>query len=163
MRPNNSCARACAPTRTVTRFCWNWGASILITERNPRVARNIFILARQRWRKQDAAGDKPDPHAYEEILGEIVRTDRAQDDSKAQLADLEALIKVARGKETLQRQIDELKIKNGRTKAIVPWPLRFPLPFLCALCSAFGRHGSGCPYTLRRISFHPSFPSFASV
>jgi hypothetical protein len=84
--------------------------------KDPRVARNIFMIARKKWREQDAAGEKPDPHAYEEILGEIVRTDRAQGDLKLQLADLEELIKVARGKETLQRQIDELKAKLGEAK-----------------------------------------------
>jgi hypothetical protein len=84
--------------------------------KDPRVARNIFMIARQKWRQQDAAGDKPDPHAYEEILGEIVRTDLAQGDLKQQLADLQELIKVARGKEILQRQIDELKAKLGEPK-----------------------------------------------
>jgi len=84
--------------------------------KSPRVARNIFVLARQKWRQQDAAGDKPDPHAYEEILGEIVRTDRALGDLKQQLADLEELVKVARGKEPLQLQIDDLKAKLGEPK-----------------------------------------------
>jgi hypothetical protein len=83
---------------------------------NPRVARNILLIARQKWRKQDAAGDKPDPHAYEAILGEMIRTDRALGDLKLQLADLEELIQVARGKETLQEQIDEVKAKLGETK-----------------------------------------------
>jgi hypothetical protein len=49
------------------------------------VARNIFILASQKWRLQEAAGKKPDPHAYEEILGEMVKTDRAQGDLKQEL------------------------------------------------------------------------------
>jgi hypothetical protein len=84
--------------------------------KTPRVARNILLLARQQWRKQDAAGNKPDPHSYEEILGEIVRTDRAQGDEKQQLADLEELIKVAHGKEPLQRQIDEVKAKLRESK-----------------------------------------------
>jgi tetratricopeptide (TPR) repeat protein len=84
--------------------------------KNPRVARNILVLARQHWRRQDAAGEKPDGHAYEEILGEIVRTDRALGDLKQQLADLEELIEVARSKEPVQRQIDELKSKLGAPK-----------------------------------------------
>jgi hypothetical protein len=84
--------------------------------KNPRVARNIFIMAREKWRRQDAAGDKPDPHSYEEILGEIVQADRALGDVKGQLADLEELIKVAHSKEPLQREIDELKSKQGQAK-----------------------------------------------
>jgi hypothetical protein len=78
---------------------------------NTRVARNLFEVALQKWRLQDAAGAKPDPMAYDEILGEIIRTDRAQGNLQQQLADLEELIKVARGKGSLQTQIDELKAK----------------------------------------------------
>jgi tetratricopeptide (TPR) repeat protein len=92
------------------------GRIYLDNRKNPRVARNIFLQARQKWRQQDAAGDKPDPHAYEEILGEMVRADRAQGDVKAQIADLEDLINVARGKEVLQRQLDDLKAKLGEPK-----------------------------------------------
>jgi hypothetical protein len=83
---------------------------------NTFVARNIFLEARKKWRKADAAGAKPDEHAYEEILGEIVRTDRAQGDLKQQLADMEELLKVARNKESLQRQIEDLKAKLGEPK-----------------------------------------------
>ena len=92
------------------------GRIYLDNRKNPRVARNIFLQARQKWRQQDTAGDKPDPHAYEEILGEMVRADRAQGDVKAQIADLEDLINVARGKEVLQRQLDDLKAKLGEPK-----------------------------------------------
>jgi tetratricopeptide (TPR) repeat protein len=84
--------------------------------KNPVVARNILELGRQKWLRQEAAGKKPDPHAYEETLGEIVRTDRAQGNTKQELADLQDLIKVARGTEVLQRQIDELKAKLGQSK-----------------------------------------------
>jgi hypothetical protein len=84
--------------------------------KKPRVARNIFMQARKKWRKQDAAGISPDPHAYEEILGGIVRADQALGDAKQQLADLEELIKVAHGKEPLQRLIDEVKAKLGEPK-----------------------------------------------
>jgi hypothetical protein len=83
---------------------------------NTIVGRNIFVLARQKWRKQDMAGAKPDPHAYEEIMGELVRTDRAKGDLKQQLADMEDLLKVARSKDIVQRQIDELKAQLGQTK-----------------------------------------------
>jgi len=83
---------------------------------NAVVARNIFALARQKWRKQDAAGNKPDPHVYEEILGEIVRADRAKGDRKNELADLEELVRVARGKDVLQKEIQELKASLEKPK-----------------------------------------------
>jgi len=92
------------------------GRVYLYSRKNPRVARNIFVQARQQWRKQDAAGNKPEPHAYEEILGEIVLADRALGHLKEQLADMEELINVARGKEVLQRQINELKAKLAEQK-----------------------------------------------
>ena len=57
------------------------------------------------------AVEKPDAHAYEEILGEMVRVDQAQGDLKQQLADLEDLLKVAHAKDMVQKQIDELKAK----------------------------------------------------
>jgi tetratricopeptide (TPR) repeat protein len=84
--------------------------------KNPWVARNICILAREKWRRQEAAGDKPDPHSYEEILGEIVQADRALGDAKGLLSDLEELIKVAHSKEPLQIEIDDLKRKQGEAK-----------------------------------------------
>jgi tetratricopeptide (TPR) repeat protein len=92
------------------------GRVYFYSRKKPHVARNIFVVAKQKWRKQDAAGDKPDPHAYEEILGEIVRTDREQGNLKQELSGLEELIKVARGKEQLQQEIDELKAKMGAAK-----------------------------------------------
>jgi hypothetical protein len=84
--------------------------------KKPQVARNIFILAREKWRKQDAAGNSPDAHAYEEILGEIVLADQTLGDAKQQLADLEELVKVARSKEPLERQIAEIKARLGASK-----------------------------------------------
>jgi hypothetical protein len=83
---------------------------------NAFVARNILVEARQKWRQQAAAGAKPDPHAYEEILGEIVRADRERGDPRRQLADLLELAKVAHSKENIQRQIDELKARLGEAK-----------------------------------------------
>jgi len=84
--------------------------------RNNFVARNIFELARQKWVRQEAAGKKPDAHAYEEILGEMVKADRAQGDLKEEVADLEELMKVAPAKESLQHQIDEAKAKMAEPK-----------------------------------------------
>jgi hypothetical protein len=90
--------------------------------KNPSVARNILILAREKWRRLDAAGEKPDQHSYEEILGEIVQTDRALNDEKGLLADLEELVKVAHSKEPLELEIEELKAKarESTPQAVVP-------------------------------------------
>jgi tetratricopeptide (TPR) repeat protein len=83
---------------------------------NSFVARNIFVLARQKWRRQEDAGKKPEPHDYEEILGELVKTDRAQNNPKEELEDLEELKRVAPAKESLQQQIDEAKAKLEKPK-----------------------------------------------
>jgi hypothetical protein len=87
------------------------GQVYLYNKNDPRVARNILELAVQKWRQQEAGGNTPEPHSYEETLGEMVRADEALGDVKQQLTDLEALIQVARGKEVLQREIDEMKAK----------------------------------------------------
>ena len=92
------------------------GRIYLYSYTNAIVARNIFIEGRQKWRKQEAAGAKPDPHAYEEILGEIVRSDVAEGDLNHQLTDQEELVKVARSKDVLEKQIDELKAKLAEPK-----------------------------------------------
>ena len=92
------------------------GRVYFYNKKNARVARNIFALAREKWLKQDAAGDKPDPHDYEEILGELLRADRQQQDFNAQLSDLEELIKVSHSKATLESAIRELKAKLANPK-----------------------------------------------
>jgi hypothetical protein len=92
------------------------GRVYLYSRKNSFVARNIFDLARQKWRRQEAAGKKPDARTYEEILGELVKADRAQGDLKEELADLEELKLVAPAKESLQNQIDEVKAKLGGAK-----------------------------------------------
>jgi hypothetical protein len=92
------------------------GRLYLYNYSNAPVAWRILMQGRQKWRKQDAAGAKPDPHAYEEILGEIVRADVAQGNVKQQVADLEELVKVAHSKDVLQKQIEELKGKLAQPK-----------------------------------------------
>jgi hypothetical protein len=92
------------------------GRLYLYSYSNAPVARRILLQGRQKWRKQDAAGAKPDPHAYGEILGEIVLADAAEGDSKQQVADLEELVKVAHSKDVLQKQIEELKAKLAQPK-----------------------------------------------
>jgi tetratricopeptide (TPR) repeat protein len=89
-------------------YFYNW--------KNNFVARNLFVLASQKWRRQEIAGKKPDPHAYEEILGEMVKTDRAQGDPKQEISDLEELMQVAPAKESLQHQIDEAKARLAAPK-----------------------------------------------
>ncbi|HEY3864061.1 MAG TPA: hypothetical protein VGO59_19495 [Verrucomicrobiae bacterium] len=81
---------------------------------NAFVARNIFELASQKWLRLEAKGDKPEPHAYEEILGEMVKTDRAQKDPKQELADLGELLKVAPAKESLKQQMNEARSKLAK-------------------------------------------------
>jgi tetratricopeptide (TPR) repeat protein len=92
------------------------GRVYFYNKKEARVGRNIFSLARDKWLKQDAAGDKPDPGDYEEILGELLRVDRQQGDLKAQLSDAEELIKVSHSKATLEAYIRELKEKLAHPK-----------------------------------------------
>jgi tetratricopeptide (TPR) repeat protein len=92
------------------------GRVYLYNRKDPRVAHNIFELALQKWRKQEAAGSQPDAHSYEETLGEMVRADAAVGDLKQQLADLQELIKVAVGKEGIQSDIDEVKAKLAKSR-----------------------------------------------
>jgi hypothetical protein len=92
------------------------GRVYFYSRKNTFVARNIFELARQKWRRQEAAGKKPNPQDYEEILGEMVKSDRAQGDVKQEMADLEELKQVAPAKESLQHQIDEAKAKLAAPK-----------------------------------------------
>ena len=92
------------------------GRVYFYNKKDPVVGRNIFMLARAKWLKQDAAGEKPDPADYEEILGELLRVDRQQGDAKAELSDLEELIKVSHSKATLEEYIRELKAKLANPK-----------------------------------------------
>jgi len=92
------------------------GRVYLNNKKNPGVAHNIFELAVQKWRRQDAAGNKPDPHSYEDIRVEMVRADEALGDLKQQLADLEELILVAQNKDVLRREIEEMKAKLARAQ-----------------------------------------------
>jgi hypothetical protein len=87
------------------------GRLYLHDRHDPRVAHNILVLGRDKWRHQQAAGIQPDPHAYEETLGEMVRADQALGDLKEELADSEDLLQVAHAKAALQHSIDELKAK----------------------------------------------------
>ncbi|HEX4122952.1 MAG TPA: hypothetical protein VH619_20235 [Verrucomicrobiae bacterium] len=88
------------------------GRIYLYNKKDPRVARNIWVLARQKWEKRDKAGDNSDErHAYEEIIGETLVADRDLKDLKAQEADLEELIRISPSKGTLEPQLEDVKTK----------------------------------------------------
>ncbi len=80
-------------------------------KKDPRTARNLYILAARRWERQEASGLKPDPHTYVEILGEIVRVDEEQNNLSNWLGDLQALEKVTANKEAVQQSIQQVKAK----------------------------------------------------
>ncbi|MGA2748510.1 MAG: hypothetical protein ABSG59_07020 [Verrucomicrobiota bacterium] len=82
--------------------------------KDARMARNIWSLALDKWRRQEAADLKPDPHAYEQTLGEMVRADRDLGDPAQLLGDLQQLLPVSHNKETIQGYIDEAKAKMAR-------------------------------------------------
>jgi tetratricopeptide (TPR) repeat protein len=92
------------------------GRVYFYNKKDTRVARNIWELALGKWVAQDTTGDKPDPHDHEEIIGEILRADRTDNDLKAQLADLEELIKISPSKGTLEPQLEDVKAKLAAQK-----------------------------------------------
>ncbi len=80
-------------------------------KKDPRVARNIWELALKKWHQQDQAGEKPDPHVQEEILGELVKADQQSGDLKQLLADLEELKPISPTKESIEKYIQDVKAK----------------------------------------------------
>src|SRR5208283_3803542 len=81
------------------------GRVYFYNEKNPRVARNIWELALNKWRRQDLAGENPDPRAQEEILGELVRDDQQSGNLKQLLADLEELDKATPRNAVIEKEI----------------------------------------------------------
>jgi hypothetical protein len=92
------------------------GRVYFYNKKNTFVGRNLFSLAREKWLKQDAAGEKPDPAENEEILGELLRADRQAGDLKAQVSDLEELIKVSHSQATLEAELKEVMAKLASPK-----------------------------------------------
>jgi tetratricopeptide (TPR) repeat protein len=87
------------------------GRVYFYNEKNPRVARNIWELALNKWRRQDLAGENPDPRAQEEILGELVRDDQQSGNLKQLLADLEELDKATPRNAVIEKEIQDVKAK----------------------------------------------------
>jgi tetratricopeptide (TPR) repeat protein len=81
------------------------------SKNNFRVARNIWERALAEWQRQDQAKESPDPHAHEEILGELVRDDEQTGNLQQLLADLQELEKISPNKQALDQQIQDTKAK----------------------------------------------------
>jgi tetratricopeptide (TPR) repeat protein len=82
-----------------------------LSEKNPRMARNLFEVALEKWKQQDGAGLNPSPKARVEILDGLVRADEEQDDLKQLLLDLEALKGVSPYPEAVEKNIQETRAK----------------------------------------------------
>jgi tetratricopeptide (TPR) repeat protein len=80
-------------------------------KKSPRMARNLFELALEKWKKQDAAGQEPSPKARVEILDGMVRTDEELNDPRQTLLDLDALKAVSPNPEALEMQIEATRAK----------------------------------------------------
>ena len=80
-------------------------------KKNPRVARNLFELALQKWKEQDAAGLQPPAKARVEILDGLVRVDEDANDLKQLLVDLEALKAVSPNPATIEKTLQETRAK----------------------------------------------------
>jgi len=76
-----------------------------------RMAHNLFDLALQKWKEQDAAGLQPPPKARVEILDGLVRADMDENDLKQLLVDLEALKAVSPNPEAIEKTIQETRAK----------------------------------------------------
>jgi hypothetical protein len=95
------------------------GYVIANNRKDPRVARNVFDTALQKWNKQDAAALDPSPKAQIEILDGFVRTDGELNDLQQLLADLEALKVVSPNPAGIEKSIQET-----RAKLAAPPPVR---------------------------------------
>jgi hypothetical protein len=80
-------------------------------EKNSRVARNVWELALDKWRRQRSAGENPDPRGQEEILGELVREDEQSGNLKQLLADLEELDAATPRNAVIEKEIQDVKAK----------------------------------------------------
>ncbi len=87
------------------------GRVYFYNEKNPRVARSIWELALDKWRRQNLAGENPAPRAQEEILGELVRDDQQSGNLKQLLADLEELEKATPRNAVIEKEIQDVKAK----------------------------------------------------
>jgi tetratricopeptide (TPR) repeat protein len=90
------------------------GRVCFYNKHNSRVARNLWEQALEKWRRQEAAGENPDTHAREEILGELVREDQQSGNLRQLLADLESLSKATTRNAAIEKQIEEVKAKLAR-------------------------------------------------
>ncbi len=82
-----------------------------LNKKNPRMARNLFELALEKWKQQDGAGLKPPPKARVEILDGLVRADEEQNDLQQLLLDLEALQAVSPNPEGVEKSIQDTRAK----------------------------------------------------
>ena len=80
-------------------------------KKNPRIARNLFELALQKWKKQDTAGLNPPDKAHIEIMDALVRVDEEQNDLQQLLVDLEALQALSPNKAAIEKTIQETRAK----------------------------------------------------
>ena len=80
-------------------------------KKKPGPARNLFQLALEKWKQQDAAGLQPSPKARVEILDGLVRTDEEQNDLQQSLLDLEVLKAVSPFPEGVEKNIEETRAK----------------------------------------------------
>ena len=82
-------------------------------EHDPARARNVWELALRRWQEQEAAKDKPNKLAFEEITGNLAHLEREQGDYAKAIEYLEMVKTVSPLPESIQQQIDELRKKIG--------------------------------------------------
>jgi len=78
-------------------------------KKDPVRARNLWELAWTKWQKQKGENKKPDELVGSENLGELYKQAKDSGNVQEQLKYLELLLKFGTEKESIQKQIDELK------------------------------------------------------
>jgi tetratricopeptide (TPR) repeat protein len=88
--------------------------------KNFRMAHNLFDLALQKWKAQEAAGLQPPPKARVEILDGLVRADEDEHNLKQLLVDLETLKAVSPNPEIIEKTIQETRAKLAASPPVRP-------------------------------------------
>ena len=84
--------------------------------KEPLVAENIFELALKKWHKREEAGGKPDELVCEEILGELVRLEKQENNLPQWIHYLEEMKKLSPNKDEIEKQIQEVKQLQAQPK-----------------------------------------------
>ncbi len=110
-KPSVFSAKACSPTRTATKSCFELGRLCYENNHDAARARKIWELALRRWSEQEAANKKPDLLKLDQIAVNLSRLEEQEGNLARAIQLLELAQKGSPHPEALQKQIDDLKQK----------------------------------------------------